>query len=177
MTQLLAVVGVDERQKIACQAAGCGRSVYRRIHVAREADGKLGVYGSDCFARLFADLSSKPPRYGGGEGRELTAAERLLLAENTDRFIAQLEAEHRVLLEQARLRQDQYEKAAQAARGREAQRRAEADRRKPLTDADLAPVLQEAKAAVRAKYGASIDPDAPGWRGLVRQEAARLLGR
>lgn len=177
MNELLAVVGVDERQKVACQAAGCGRGVYRRIHVVREADGKLGVYGSDCFARLFSDLSPRPPRYGGGEGRELTPAERQLLAENTDRLIAQFEAEHQVLLEQARLRQNQYDKVAQAAREREAQRRAEADRRRPLTDADLAPVLQEAKAAVRAKYGDSIDPDAPGWRGLVRQEAAKLLGR
>ncbi|CAN7334082.1 hypothetical protein [Rhizobacter sp. LjRoot28] len=173
--QLLAVVGVDKADRVVCQAQGCGHGVYRRIHVVRRDDGELGVFGSDCFERLFGHLISKPPRYGSGEGRELTAEERQILADNTERLIAQFEEEHQVLLEQARLRREQQEKVEQAARERAERLRLEVERRRPPTQAELTSVHQQAKALVRQKF--NVDPDLPGWAGLVLAEARKLLGR
>lgn len=150
--QLLAVVGVDEADRVVCQAEGCGHGVYRRIHVVRHDDGSLGVYGSGCFQRLFGRLVKKSPRYGGGEGRELTAEERQMLAGNTERLIAQFETEHQALLEQARLRREQQEKVEQAARERLERLRAERERRRTPTTptpAEIASVEREARAIVR----------------------------
>lgn len=98
-----------------------------------------------------------------------------MLAENTERLIVQFEAEHQALLEQARLRREQQEKVEQAAREAAERRRIEAERRRPPTAAELASVETQAKAAVRQKFG--VDPDIPGWRGLVLVEARKLLGR
>lgn len=173
--QLLAVVGVEKADRVVCQAEGCGHGVYRRIHVVRHDDGSLGVYGSDCVSRLFGHLVESFPRYGSGEGRELTAEERQMLAENTERLIVQFEAEHQVLLEQARLRREQQAKVEQAARERAERLRAEAERRRPPTPTEIASVEAQAKAIVRQKF--DVDPNAPGWRGLVLAEAHKLLGR
>lgn len=172
---LLAVVGVEKADRVVCQAQGCGHGVYRRIHVVRHDEGALGVYGSDCFGRLFGHLVENVPRYGSGEGRELTADERQMLAENTERLIAQFESEHQALLEKARLRQEQQAKVEQDAHEQAERRRAEAERRRPPTAEEIARVEGEAKKMVRQKY--SVDPEAPGWRGLVMAEARKLLGR
>ena len=173
--ELLAVVGVEKDDRVVCQASGCGHGVYRRIHVVRHDDGHLSVYGSDCFERLFGHLVRRSPQYGNGEGRDLTPEERHLLAENTERLIAQFEDEQRALLEQARLRQEQLDEVDRASRERLDRIRAETERRRPPTPAEIASVELEAKARVRAQY--SVDPDAPGWRGLVLLEARKLLGR
>jgi len=173
--QLLAVVEVDKADRVVCQAEGCGHGVYRRIHVVRHDDSSLGVYGSDCFGRLFARLADKAPQYGSGDGRELTAEERLMLSENTERLISKFEAEHQTLLEQARLRQEQQDKVERAAQERAERLRAEAEKRRPPTLDEIASVEREAKALVRSKF--NVDPDAPGWRGLVLAEARKLLGR
>jgi hypothetical protein len=173
--QLLAVVGVDKAERVVCQAEGCGHGVYRRIHVVRHDGGGLGVYGSDCFGRLFGQLVETPPRYGSGEGRELSAEERQMLADNTERLIAKFETEHQALLEQARLRHEQQEKVEQAARERAERLRAEEERRRPPTPGELASVEAQAKAIVRQKF--NVDPNAAGWRGLVLAEARNLLGR
>lgn len=98
-----------------------------------------------------------------------------MLAENTERLIAQFETEHQALLEQARLRREQQEKVEQAAQERAERLRAEEERRRPPTPAEIASVEREAKAIVRQKF--SVDPDAPGWRGLVLAEVRKLLGR
>lgn len=173
--QLLAVVEVDKADRVVCQAERCGHGVYRRIHVVRHGDGTLGVYGADCFGRLFGQLEDKAPQYGSSDGRELTAEERLMLAENTERLIAQFEAEHQAVLEQARLRREQQEKVEQVAREAAERRRIEAERRRPPTAAELASVEAQAKAVVRQKFG--VDPDLPGWRGMVLVEARKLIGR
>jgi len=173
--ELLAVVGVEKDDRVVCQAPGCGHGVYRRIHVVRLDDGQLKVYGSDCFERLFGHLIRKSPQYGGGEGRDLTPEERHMLAENTERLIARFEDERRALLEQARLRQEQQDKVERATREHLDRQRAEAERRRPPSPAEIASVELEAKAKVRERYG--VDPDAPGWRGLVLLEAKKLLGR
>lgn len=174
--ELLAVVSVDERQPVRCQAPGCGRGVFRRVHVIRLDGNALGVYGADCYSRLFGARVSTAPRYGGGAGRELTPEERQQLVHNTEAFIAQFERDHQAQVQREQMRQSQHDKLTASSQQRQAQREAEAARRRPLTDAELAPVLHQAKAAVKAKFPAS-DPDAPGWRGLVLQEARKMLGR
>lgn len=173
-SELLAIVEVDRAERVACQAADCGHSVYRRIHVVRH-DGTLGVYGSDCFARLFSGLVNHEPRYGGGAGRDLTAEERRMLVENTARLIAQFEVEQQQALEQARLRREQAELLERAAAERAERAKEDADRRHAPTAAELASVEAEAKRMVRSKH--DVDPDLPGWRGLVLKYQRELLGR
>ena len=173
--ELLAVVGVEKDDRVVCQAPGCGHGVYRRIHVVRLDDGDMKVYGSDCFERLYGHLVRKSPHYGSGEGRDLTPEERQMLAENTERLIARFEDERQALAEQARLRQEQQDKVERANRERQDRLRAEAERRRPPTPAEIASVELEAKARVRERF--AVDPDAPGWRGLVLLEARKILGR
>lgn len=87
-----------------CQQPGCAHGVYRAIHVVAEGEGeKLTILGSTCFAKRFgrADALGQA-RYGGGQGRALTAAERQLLVDNTASLLALLEQE-RVAHEQAAL--------------------------------------------------------------------------
>lgn len=198
--ELIAIVEVDRANRVQCQAPGCGHGVYRRIHVVRNG-GALGVYGSDCFGRLFAHLEKEAPRYGGGTGRELTPEERRMLVENTARLIELFEAEHQLALEEARRREEQQRKEQQRLEDEaRAQQRAAAElaatqrdlfdqkerallqtlnvipqRRGPPTPQELASVEVQAKDIVRAKF--NVDPNAPGWRGLVVAEAWKLLGR
>jgi hypothetical protein len=173
--ELLAVVEVDKADRVACQATGCGHAVYKRIHVVRH-DGKVCVYGSDCFGKLFANLlPNASPRYGTSDGRELTLEERRLLVENTERLLAQFEVEHQQALELARLRREQQEQMKRAAAEHIEGARREAERRRPPTLEQLAPFEREAKRMVREQY--DVDPDAPGWRGLVLKFQRELFSR
>lgn len=91
--KLLAIVAVEHADRVVCGQPTCGHSVYRRIHVVRES-GKLLVLGSTCFAKRYgADTALGPARFGGGEGRPLTEAERQLLVNNTEALLAQFEEE------------------------------------------------------------------------------------
>lgn len=92
--ELLAIVEVDWDRRIRCRAAGCGRPVFKAIHVVRES-GRVLVLGSDCCGRLFGfggGVGARP-RYGSGTGRKLTDDERAMLEGNTEALIARFEAE------------------------------------------------------------------------------------
>jgi len=92
MAELLAIVSTDFDDRVRC--GHCGHSVYRRVHVVRE-DGQLLVLGSTCFAKRFGtEMALGTARYGGGEGRKLTEAERQLLIHNTTALLEQFEQEH-----------------------------------------------------------------------------------
>lgn len=168
--KLLAVVEVPRDDRVRCQSTGCNHPVFRRIHVVRE-NSAIRVYGSECFKKLFVGLpvASSTPQYTSSDGRHLTDEERQLLIENTERLIQQFETEY------------QAELARKAA--------LEAARTAPVlkTSLPLPPqqpttvarplarhVVSEAQAKqiVRAKY--NVDPDLPGWRGLVLQEMERM---
>ncbi|MCU6501970.1 hypothetical protein LPN04_29680 [Rugamonas sp. A1-17] len=84
---LLAIVEVDKADSVVCQAEGCGRSVYKQIHVVLDA-GEFVVLGSGCFKHLYGH-SAIPhmPHWGSGTGRRLTDEERVVLQENTARFV------------------------------------------------------------------------------------------
>lgn len=93
-TILFMVVEVDPQDRIRCQAPGCHKTVYKRIHVVRDA-GRIVVVGSDCWSRLYATAagSTPQPRHGSNDGRLLTVEERRLLASNTAAFVAHMESE------------------------------------------------------------------------------------
>lgn len=93
--QLLAIVSVDNAQRVRCQNSGCGHSVYRAIHVVRNG-GELLVLGSTCFAKRYGSAQALgSASHGGGTGRLLTEQERELLAHNTAELVARFEAEER----------------------------------------------------------------------------------
>ncbi len=164
--QLLAVVEVPRGDRIRCQSAGCNHSVFRRIHVVRE-DSAVRVYGSECFKKLFVGLplASSMPKYTSSEGRHLSDDERQLLIENTERLVQQFESEYQA---------DLARKATLVA-----VRPAPAQPTPPPKPAAFAgPAARQAaeaqaKRIVRAKYG--VDPELPGWRGLVLTEMERIL--
>lgn len=176
--ELLAVVEVPRDERVRCQAAGCNHPVFRRIHVVREG-AAISVYGSECFKRLFAELpvAASAPRYGSADGRHLTDEERQLLIENTGRLIQQFEAEY-----QAELAHQAELAAARAARFRQPSpaplplqlqpQLAPAPSSEP-TVAERRVAEAQAKLNVRAKY--NVDPELPGWRGLVLAEMQVLL--
>ncbi|OQX11015.1 MAG: hypothetical protein BWK73_18690 [Thiothrix lacustris] len=89
---LLAIVEVNKIDRVICRAPNCRHSVYKRIHVIK-LDGKVTVYGSECFKQLLGSEASIVPHYGTSTSRQLTPEERLLLLENTESLIAQFEAE------------------------------------------------------------------------------------
>lgn len=172
--RLLAVVEVPKEDRVQCQAPGCNHPVFRRIHMVRQ-DGVLRVLGSECFKKLFGEssIATSTPRYGTSDGRRLTDEERTLLAENTERLIEQFEAEHQAALSRMA--------AAELARTRT---------KPPLPTLPVAPVQTapqarptreevqaaeaQAKEYVRVRY--RVDPDLPGWRGLVLLRMRELLG-
>lgn len=177
--QLLAIVEVSKEDRVQCQAPSCGHGVYKRIHVVQD-QGRLTVLGSDCFARLYGGSISTAPRYGSGDGRRLTADERRLLQENTQRFIDALEAERlQVLQEYERLR---------AARQTDAQRGATEPRTSPAKPPHRLPFPTWLKQLSPAQHSAFVlvrnqvrdemrrngmNPDLAGWVGLVDADARK----
>lgn len=162
---LLAVVGVPVEDRVRCQAAGCNHTVYRRIHVIR-AEGALQILGSSCFERLFRGQSivRESPRFTQSSGRELTESERALLTQNTEQLITELEAAH--------ARASPIVASTRGAAPRSIRRRHGFLSREPEA---LDPLLEaEAKRRVREKHG--VDPEQPGWRGLVLAEARAIKG-
>jgi hypothetical protein len=166
--QLLAVVEVPRDDRVRCQSAGCNHPVFRRIHVVRE-NSVVRVYGSECFKKLFVGLpvASSMPHYTSSEGRHLTDEERQLLIENTERLVQQFEAEY-----QAELARKAALVAIQTTRIQTTPALPTPSRSATISAARQAAEAQ-AKEAVRSKYG--VDPDMPGWRGLVIAEMERIL--
>lgn len=165
--QLLAIVEVPREDRVRCHAPDCNHVVYRRIHVVRE-DSIISVYGSECFKKLFegAPVSSSLPYYTSSEGRQLSKEERQMLLENTARLIERFETEY------------QAELASKTATSRLAPPET------PATHTAKAPVaivnsamrqaaIAQAKQLIRSQYG--VNPELPGWYGLVQSEANRIL--
>jgi len=167
--QLLAVVEVPSEDRVRCQSTGCNHPVYRRIHVVRE-NSVVRVYGSECFKKLFVGLpvASSMPHYTSSEGRHLTEEERQLLIENTERLIQQFESEYQTELAR--------KAALVAARPTPAQTTPSLPLPPKSTTVASPAVRQvseaQAKQIVRSKYG--VDPELPGWRGLVLEEMERI---
>ncbi len=52
--ELAAIVEVDKDSRVQCQEPGCGKPLFKKIHVIRVED-KLSVIGATCFNRLYVD--------------------------------------------------------------------------------------------------------------------------
>ncbi len=99
--RVMAVVEVDKAQRVFCAQPGCHHTVYKTIHVVKDAD-QLLVLGSTCFKKRYGGLTALGgPQFGGGNGRTLTAEERALLAENTQALLDRFAEEQRIWQEQA----------------------------------------------------------------------------
>ncbi len=180
--RLLAVVEVPESDRIKCQATGCGRAVYRRIHVVT-VDGALSVLGSDCFRYLVGEERAKTysPRYGSVDGFQLPRDDRALLATNTAKFIENLELEE---LENALARYHPVvarpefsSRAPPPARsfesGASATPRSILARVLEFSTQDLEEARARARAEIKRRF--SIDPTLPGWKGFVEMTALEML--
>ena len=104
MIKLLAIVEVDKNARILCQSKGCGKSVYKRIHVVND-NNKIIVLGQTCYSHIYGGNASiftddVGAYYTSGKGRKLTADERNLLLKNTEKLIEQFENEKRNLPEE-----------------------------------------------------------------------------
>jgi len=95
--KLLAIVSVEQVDRVRCGQPNCGHTVYRRIHVVREG-ATLLVLGSTCLAKRYeTDTALGLARFGCGAGRPLTDAERQLLVDNTEALLARFEEEAALL--------------------------------------------------------------------------------
>lgn len=173
--QLLAVVEVPHEKRVACQSEGCGHPVYKRIHVVR-ANGKLIVLGSECYAKLFG-ASTRVPSYSSSAGRPLTDEERRMLVENTEELVSRLEQETKAA--QAREAPPAVAPAPPLPLGPAAPRvgitgRPISSRLAAVTPTpeELARFEAQAKRDVAQKY--RVNPDLPGWRGLVIQRVLEI---
>lgn len=91
--RLMAIVEVDKSERVYCAQPGCHHTVYKAIHVVKEA-GQLLVLGSTCFEKRYGSLKALgKAQHWGGNGKVLTSEERALLAENTHALLACFEAE------------------------------------------------------------------------------------
>jgi hypothetical protein len=188
---LMTVVEVDRDDRILCQAEGCGHSVYKRIHVVL-VGLEFKVLGSQCYLRLYGhlDQTSMAPHYGTGDGRRLTAEERLELVENTAEFVARLEAEREeyerraaaVAAEQQRaeetraeaLRQHQAKIAASIEERRRLHRPLALSHQSAADDPQLATAKVHARRLLQ-QTNPGMDFDSAGWSGLVTLEAKRMI--
>lgn len=124
MHKLLAVVEVDKDSRVICQFEGCGRHVYKRIHVVLDNE-KVSVLGQRCYSKMYHDGSESitvPSHYTGAESRKLTAEEIAMLIDNTAWLIEQFEYELMMRLEKEKeARESQERLAADEERKRLAQ--------------------------------------------------------
>jgi hypothetical protein len=157
---------VPRDDRVRCQADGCNHPVFRRIHLVRE-NTVIRVYGSECFKRLFTgeSVSSSTPRYTTSDGRELTEVERQLLIENTERLVRQFEEAYQA---------DARRRAALVSPLPPRPESTSPPTARVITPAMRAAAEAKAKQIVRAKYG--VNPELPGWYGLVMYEMRRILG-
>jgi len=183
--KLLAIVEVPEADRVLCQSPGCGRAVFRRIHVV-SVDGVTSVLGSECFRALVGDAREKSftPRFGTVDGFELTPEDRALLVSNTARFLENLEVDE---IEAALARLEALsEPAAVSPSGYSAPAprvppAPEPPRVRRTLFSDLNPYQLEdldkarAQARIELKRRYMIDPTLPGWNGFVDLIAVQML--
>lgn len=139
MHKLLAIVEVHKDARVICQAEGCGRHVYKRIHVVLD-EGRVSVLGQQCYSNIYlggSDSDSTYSHYTGAESRKLTPEEIALLVGNTEWLIAQFEAELAARLENERLLREAHQRQLEQAeeqRRREQEARAQAAQNTVLRD-------------------------------------------
>lgn len=87
--ELLAVMTLEESERVYCQSPGCTKTVWKRIHIVRTREG-ISFYGSVCFDKLIGKANPPQPSYGDWGDRVLTPEERTQLLHNTESFLQQM---------------------------------------------------------------------------------------
>ncbi len=149
--KLIAIVEVAQTQRFWCQAPGCGRTAFRRLHVVSIRDAIL-VVGAGCSQSMLAGNAGRAPLHGTAEGRRLTARECNLLTDNPAAFVAQLERDD----------EPGYSAPVASRAARVPPVRAQLYR-PPASTAQL--YGAQARRDVEARYGTR--SDLKGWRSLV----------
>lgn len=169
---LLAVVEVEQDQRIRCQALGCNHGVYRAIHVIQIEEG-LKLYGSQCCAKLFGWTSKQRAAAYTTTDRRLSAEERAQLESNTASLLEKLKVEHEKRQAESRQKlrslKAMFERRAQASVIGSAKNRSEKRTLGTVLDPEIE---RRAKKIVSERY--QVDADLPGWRGLVLQAAKKI---
>ena len=81
---LLAIVTVEERDKVKCECPGCSRNIHSKVHIV-ELDGRVLRYGSSCFGKLTE--KNIGPRY---ETEEKLSADKVHLLKTDVAGLAEL---------------------------------------------------------------------------------------
>jgi len=153
---LIAVIEVPDDKKVICQSEGCGRSVYKSVHIVR-MNGEIQILGSECFKKYAGELRSKKqlkPMYGSSDGIPLSEYELSLLRENTEQLISEFESKYAVAsIEEIKV-SDKSDYSG-------------------LSDTELkAFSLVTIKDNFRKNKG--LNPELPGWAGWVKSDAESL---
>ena len=159
--KLLAIVEVAQARRFACQAAGCGRTVFRQLYVVVHSEGII-VLGAGCYRKMLGTEVSARPLHGTPDVRRLTERECSLLAENPAQLMAEVDTGHASAC------------GALSARPspREATPRARTPRLPIWTRRQFG---AQAEKEVEAQYGRS--SDLKGWRSLVDLRIRELADR
>ncbi|CAN7750501.1 MULTISPECIES: hypothetical protein [unclassified Variovorax] len=159
--KLLAIVEVAQARRFACQAAGCGRTVFRQLYVVVHSEGII-VLGAGCYRKMLGTEVSARPLHGTPDVRRLTERECSLLAENPAQLMAEFDTGHASAF------------GALSARPspREATPRARTPRLPIWTRRQFG---AQAEKEVEAQYGRS--SDLKGWRSLVDLRIRELADR
>lgn len=152
--QLIAVIEVPEDKKVLCQSEGCGRSVYKSVHIVK-LDGEFQIVGSECFKKYIGKhrfQEKLKPLYGSSDGIPLSEHERDLLLQNTEQLIAVFEAKYNASKETESNDKNDYSNLSVA----ELQKLA----------------LEITKNDFRKNKG--LNPELPGWAGWIKADAEKL---
>jgi hypothetical protein len=99
--KLLAIIEVSPSEKVRCGRPGCKHTVYKAVHVVRDA-GQLMVLGSTCFAKRYGGAQALgPAQHWGAAGKALTPEERALLDSNTEALLQRLADEEQKVMQEA----------------------------------------------------------------------------
>jgi hypothetical protein len=149
--KLLAIVEVAQARRFACQAPGCGRTVFRQLCVVFH-NGGIMLLGAGCYRKVLGDEVSAPPLHRARDVRRLTERECSLLAENPAQLMAEFDAGDA----------SAFGTLSAHPTHRQVTPRARIPRLPIWTIRQFG---AQAEKEVEAKYGRS--PDLKGWRSLV----------
>lgn len=99
--RLLAIVSVNQENRVRCMFPNCNHPIHKRIYVVDDA-GDIKLIGSTCITKdgyaAGIDLSQPAYSVSSGNGRELTEEERQILISNTHELLARLKNEYEAQL-------------------------------------------------------------------------------
>lgn len=159
--KLLAIVEVAQARRFACQAPGCGRTVFRQLYVVFYSGGFI-LLGAGCCRKMLGTEVSARPLHGTPDVRRLTERECSLLAENPAQLMAEFDAG----------RASAFGALSARPGPREAAPRARIPRLSIWTRRQFG---AQAEREVEAKYGRN--SDLKGWRSLVDLRIRELADR